>query len=108
MVVKFHNLDEFIKELEAEQANIERGIVRVSKAQRQSAKYLTTNVYLIATAKVLNGDILKLEHFVGQEWQNDDEINAITYRRFEEARDKLLSCVEKLGLTVRYGVFDID
>jgi len=59
--VKFHLADEFLQELEADRDLVDRSIVRITGLFRRAKDLPVFRVYLIATAKLINGDIVKLE-----------------------------------------------
>ncbi|MEZ8221335.1 hypothetical protein GG496_001505 [Candidatus Fervidibacteria bacterium JGI MDM2 JNZ-1-D12] len=104
-MVKFVDLDAFIKELEKDWHNVERRIVRITRVERPSSRG-AVNVVLFATARLMNGDILKLEYFVGQVWPKYPEYSAITERNFAEAKQQLEKAIADLNLEVRDGIFE--
>jgi len=104
-MVKFVELEAFIKELEKDWHNVDRGIVRVTRVERPSSRGVV-NVVLFATARLVDGNILRLEYFVGQVWPKYPEYSAITERNFAEAKQQLEKAIADLNLEVRDGIFE--
>ena len=109
-VVKFNVVDEFIAELEKEIGpgfcNIERGIVRVSYLNRETA--VSPNIrhlLVVATAKLFTGDIMRLQSYCGQIWNMEDQDKPVL-QNAEEKLNKIREACQKLGLEVRAGAFE--
>ena len=101
-IVKFNFQDEFIEELK--KARLEQPIVRLTNLERQEAIPLRS-LFVVSTAKAADGDIIKLEHFLGILWNNDSQDKKV-WQRAENIHSEIKEACQSLELEVRGGVFE--
>lgn len=104
-VIRFNVADEFLAELEVDKDFIERKIVRVTALFRPAKRLPFRRVYLLSTAKLLNGDILWLEKFLGPHWEIQSEDNDRTREIYERELTSLKERLHDLGFEVRAGYY---
>jgi len=105
-IVKFNQVDEFCEELEREQNNIDRGIVRVTNSWQQSK--LSSNishVSVIATCSI-KGQIVRLDRYCGDHWGLKSETDEKTMQKAEQAQEEIKVCCVRLNLDMRAGVLE--
>ncbi len=103
-VVQFNNTEEFLAELAADLAQLDRPLVRVTNLYQQSTQTpIIQYVSVVATARVA-ADILRLDVFCGEVWNVDALHNTPVWKKVEVVQQHLrMSCVQ-LGLEVRAGL----
>jgi len=103
MLIKFNAADEFVKELKKEP--LAKPVVRLTYLRKANEKVAPLNsVYIVATAKAADGDIIRLDHYCGALWgvQEDEE----THRHAEDINIYIKNHCKDLHLEVRAGLFE--
>ena len=104
-IVQFNNVEEFLAELNADLAQLDRQLVRVTNLYQQSRQTpIIQYVSVVATARVA-ADILRLDVYCGEVWNVDTQHNAPVLKKMEAVQQHLrVSCVQ-LGIEVRAGLW---
>ena len=104
-IVQFNNVEEFLTELNADLAQLDRKLVRVTNLYQQSRQTpIIQYVSVVATARVA-ADILRLDVYCGEVWNVDTQHNAPVLKKVEAVQQHLrVSCVQ-LGIEVRAGLW---
>ena len=104
-IVQFNNVEEFLTELNADLAQLDRQLVRVTNLYQQSRQTpIIQYVSVVATARVA-ADILRLDVYCGEVWNVDTQHNAPVLKKVEAVQQHLrVSCVQ-LGIEVRAGLW---
>jgi hypothetical protein len=104
-IVQFNNVEEFLTELTADLAQLDRQLVRVTNLYQQSRQTpIIQYVSVVATARVA-ADILRLDVYCGEVWNVDTQHNAPVLKKVEAVQQHLrVSCVQ-LGIEVRAGLW---
>jgi len=110
MLIKFTNPQEFIDELDKDRYHIERRIVRLTALYTPSKSVPTIYVVkVIATAKLQWGDIIRLEHFLGDYWSSfpeDDKINKGVLQRRDDVYRQIEEACKRFDLEIRAGTYE--
>ena len=104
-IVQFNSVEEFLTELNADLAQLDRQLVRVTNLYQQSRQTpIIQYVSVVATARVA-ADILRLDVYCGEVWNVDTQHNAPVLKKVEAVQQHLrVSCVQ-LGIEVRAGLW---
>ena len=104
-IVQFNSVEEFLTELTADLAQLDRQLVRVTNLYQQSRQTpIIQYVSVVATARVA-ADILRLDVYCGEVWNVDTQHNAPVLKKVEAVQQHLrVSCVQ-LGIEVRAGLW---
>jgi len=102
-IIKFNVADEFIDELG--KCCLEAPVVRLTNLFRAEPKLPIKNLFVIATTKASNGDIIRLEKFCGQVWGVEEQ-DRKTLEKAEQIHDKIQKACEQLKMEVRAGVIE--
>ena len=104
-IVQFNSVEEFLTELTADLAQLDRQLVRVTNVYQQSRQTpIIQYVSVVATARVA-ADILRLDVYCGEVWNVDTQHNAPVLKKVEAVQQHLrVSCVQ-LGIEVRAGLW---
>lgn len=103
MLIKFNDTGEFLEELKKEFSWDHGGkpILRLT-GERKSGQ-VATHLSAVATIKNGEGDVLRLDKFVGDLWgigQDDDVI-----KQYEAVRTMVEAAAKDIKIEVRAGVF---
>jgi hypothetical protein len=104
-IVQFNSVEEFLTELTADLAQLDRKLVRVTNLYQQSRQTpIIQYVSVVATARVA-AEILRLDVYCGEVWNVDTQHNAPVLKKVEAVQQHLrVSCVQ-LGIEVRAGLW---
>ena len=104
-IVQFNSVEEFLTELTADLAQLDRQLVRMTNIYLQSRQTpIIQYVSVVATARVA-ADILRLDVYCGEVWNVDTQHNAPVLKKVEAVQQHLrVSCVQ-LGIEVRAGLW---
>jgi len=101
--IKFNSVTEFCEEMEKDQHEIDRGIVRITNLYQKSK--LSPNIHdlTVLASFSVKGQVIRLERYCGQIW----EINTEADQKILERADEIQSLIEhecrEAGLEVRAG-----
>lgn len=107
MIIKFNDTGEFIEELKAESVIRPvdtHAVLRLTNEQRTTPSLPgVSNLSVIATFKNHEGDIIRLERYVGELWglDRDDKL----YEKVQEIHKLMTDVCRDLNIEVRAGVF---
>lgn len=107
MIIKFNYQYEFIEELK--KVKLEQPLVRLTNLQRHSEKIAPLrSLFIVSTAKTVNGDIVKLERYCGQLWGIEQEVkeDKKAWEQAESIHSQIKKACEALKLEVRAGIFE--
>jgi hypothetical protein len=110
--VSFHNLDEFLAELEAAPPNVEPILRHTGSYHGSSITPGLQKVFILATYLRLAGGVLQLvelQRYLGQQWQTmgDTAANQKTTHTLESCQRQLDDAATRLHLTVRPGTYEL-
>ena len=104
-IVQFNNVEEFLTELNADLAQLDRQLVRVTNLYQQSQQLpIIQYVSVVATARVAT-DILRLDVYCGEVWNVDTQHNAPVLKKVEAVQQHLRVSCDQLGIEVRAGLW---
>jgi hypothetical protein len=108
MIVRFNDVNEFIEEIQLDLAQIDRGIVQVTKAVSLTATPPLRHLAVVATARI--GDtVVRLDHFCGELWEEratEGSHDAKIYARAEELMKRIEIAARSSSLEVRAGIVE--
>jgi len=104
MLIKFNAADDFVEELKKEP--LAKPMVRLTYLRKANEKIAPlASLYVVATAKAADGDIIRLDHYCGALWgigQEDEK----THRHAEAVNIYIKDHCKDLHLEVRAGIFE--
>lgn len=102
--ILFNDVDEFIAEAGLDKDKINRKIIRITKQVRAGVvvTYMR-QCSVIATYKV-ETDTVKLEHYVGEFWHDNEEQRAAITKKSDEIIDHIEEELKGNGFSFRAGV----
>jgi hypothetical protein len=106
VVGRYTQPDEFLRDLEADKDDVERGIVRLTTVRRPSGPNGALTRISVEAGAIIEGRPVLLEHTVGELWDhhtNDSEVKV----RTTEVVEAIAAGVADLGLQLRAGVFEL-
>ena len=115
VTVHYNDVDEFLEELtqDAHDAEVLSEIVRVTNLHkpfvmvddkgRKHVQPFIQHVYLLVTYLRGPGEVVRLERYVGDQWDGMTDTNEKTWVRSTELRNKILDACAKHSLRVRGG-----
>ena len=103
MLIKFNAADEFVEELKKEP--LAKPVVRLTYLRKANDKIAPlTSLFIVATAKTADGDLIKLEHYCGEQCgvPEDDK----TQRHGEDVHRYIENHCADLRLEVCSGIYE--
>jgi len=103
-VVQFNTVNEFLAELTADLAQLDRKLVRVTNLYQQSKQMPAMQyVSVVATARVAT-DIIRLDIYCGEVWNMDTQHNERVLKKAEALQQRIRESCVRLGVEVRAGL----
>jgi len=109
MLVKFNDVGEYIEELKKEfgWAHVDRSIMRLTGERKRSANMPTYHLTVVATIKNRDGDILRLDKYIGELWDMPQDAQLL--KDYEAVHTMLTAAAKDLHLEdIRAGVFALE
>jgi hypothetical protein len=104
-IVQFNTVHEFLAELTADLAQVDRKLVRVTNLYRQSTQMpIIQYVSVVATARVAT-DIIRLDMYCGEVWNVDTQHNERVLKKVEVLQQSIRESCMQLGIDVRAGLW---
>ena len=104
-IVQFNTVREFLAELTADLAQVDRKLVRVTNLYRQSTQMpIIQYVSVVATARVAT-DIIRLDMYCGEVWNVDTQHNERVLKKVEALQQSIRESCMQLGIDVRAGLW---
>jgi hypothetical protein len=104
-IVQFNTVNEFLTELTADLAHLDRKLVRVTNLYQHSTQMpIIQYVSVVATARVAT-DILRLDVYCGEVWNVDTQHNEQVLNKVAALQQRLRESCEQLGIDVRAGLW---
>ena len=104
MKVQFHHLDEFLAELEKDNTQVDRSIVRVTCLHIQHKELPITDLSVVATANIA-GYVIRLDKRAGNYIEKDPLAQQV-HQRAGEIVHTLQEKLASFGLEVRSGILE--
>ena len=105
MIVKFNSANEFVDELQKEK--LAKPVVRLTYLRKANVNMAPlNNLYIVATAKAADGDLIKLENYCGELWADGGPGNEKTREDSETVYSYIKEACKELQLEVRNGVWE--
>jgi hypothetical protein len=105
MKVQFHDVDEFLAELEKDREHVDRAIVRLTCLHTSHAELPILYVSVVATAHI-SGYVIRLDKHAGHYMQHAQTDRQEVHERADEIAGALQSKLESLGLEIRSGILE--
>jgi len=104
VIIKFNAADEFVEELKKEP--LAKPVVRLTYLRKANDKIAPLNsLFIVATAKAADGDLIKLEHYCGALWGVGPEDDK-TQHHGEDVHRYIENHCADLHLEVRSGIYE--
>lgn len=104
-VVKFTDVTEFTGELGRDAERVERGIVRLTQEAR-AAQGGAFHYLLVHAGAVIEGQLVCLTAYAGQDWGRGMPETRRAYERADELANRVRDACEAAGLEVRPGALE--
>ena len=104
-IVQFNTVREFLAELTADLAQVDRKLVRMTNLYRQSTQMpMIQYVSVVATTRVAT-DIIRLDMYCGEIWNVDTQHNERVLKKVEALQQSIRASCLQLGIDVRAGLW---
>jgi hypothetical protein len=105
MKVQFHDVGEFLTELEKDREHVDRAIVRVTCLHTSHAELPIIYVSVVATANI-SGYVIRLDKRAGNYMHHAQTDREEVRQRADQIAGALQNKLESLGLEIRTGILE--